>query len=152
MFGCGAFDSALGRSQTHRIVWVWRAFRDIYSHSSGLGQQLAQQWQRWRRMSFTCRAALASLSSAVAKNTIIMETSIIARAHKIINSTNKTSEQIDPKQRDREGSCHLSIRKIPCYLQACSFQSKAERARKLPQQHNGAPDVNCNVNSCVSGT
>lgn len=66
-----------------------------------------------------------------------MGTSITVSAHKIINSQNKTAEQIDPKQRDREGSCHLSIRKIPSYMQACCFQSKAGRARKPPQQNKG---------------
>lgn len=128
MFGCGALDSALGRSQIHRIVWVWRDFRDNCSHSSGLRQQQAQPWQKWRRMSFTCRAEFVFLSSAVAKNTIIRGTSIIVRAHKKINSKNKTSEQVDLKQRNREGSCHLWIRKIPCYMQACCFQSRSQES------------------------
>lgn len=47
------------------------------------------------------RDAAVLLSFAMLRNTARAKTSIIMRAHKIINCADKTSEQIDPKQKDR---------------------------------------------------
>lgn len=47
------------------------------------------------------RDAAVLLSFAMLRNTARAKTSIIMRAHKIINHADKTSEQIDPKQKDR---------------------------------------------------
>lgn len=62
----------------------------------------AMQWIG-EGIGFVCSTAHAAvlLSFAALRNTARAKTSIIVRAHKIINRADKTSEQIDPKQKDR---------------------------------------------------
>lgn len=80
--------------------------------------------------------ALVSLSSELPRNTVRTGTSIIVRAHKVINSPDKINEQIDPKQKGREGRCQLSVRKISGYLQACSTVATAVVTERQEQTGN----------------
>lgn len=122
LFRCGALDSALGSSSNPPVCTssCW-AQASAGSCSGDSGDRDG------RKTVFIHRAspALVFLSSALPRNTFRRGTSIIIRAHKIVNCTDKTSEQIDPKQKDREGRWRLSIREISCYLQACSSAATA---------------------------
>lgn len=116
LFSCGALDSALGRSANPPAgTSSCTAQASAASYGGGSSDGLNHRASR----------ALVSLSSALPRNTVGTGTSIIIRAHKIINCTDKISKQIDPKQKGKEGRCQLSIRKVSCYLQACSGAANA---------------------------
>lgn len=122
LFRCGAFDSALGSSANPPVCTSFCWAQASAGSCSGDSDD-----RDGRKMGFIHREspALVFLSLALPRNTFRTGTSIIVRAQKIINCTDKTSEQIHPKEKDRDGRWQLSIRKISCYLQACSSAASA---------------------------
>lgn len=116
--------------RVHKVLAQPRAGMVLggYSVLAGVGRLFSQN--------FMCSCVL---SPALPRNIVCARTSVIVRAQKIINGTDKTSEQIDPRQKDRgDVSCQLGKHPAICRLageQLQCFQNKEKGDRKPLEKH-----------------